>query len=363
MRIAASLLAAMLLLSIAAGAGLKAELKEQIEGLRALLGERAREVEKRLASASNVTEALLIIMEEMEKMREELERGKPLPSIDDEFAAKAADEIEGVVNYLSELGVIPAEEKARAEQLSRLLRAGDTSAIAWLGAILQAQARDWNYVLAVKVALEGSEGVEKKIEALDERLRPQLYEVVKCVRPIAPMPIAPIERGALNETIRSLITRCTDFQPMPVPEDPGRISIDISLAAQGSISLDSRRVNIASSELRGEAKFSDIGVLVVPAKTSIIVKVGFSKVDGGIIVGGALVLKGEKHTYTITMPCFVATESCIRIMAIIPGYDAPLEIEPGKYSIDLEVAWDAKGRAQVVAELIVTEVPFRIRSG
>lgn len=356
MRAVALALVTLMVLSIPAAAIPQQELKELIEGLRTVLGERAEEIAKRSAFAADVTEAIKIIMEELSKERDRLERINASYAPDEEFRNMIIAEVEEVVEFLSSVKIAEAQ---LAESLEKL-RAGQLEALHELSVALRQHSKQWSLALAVKAVIESPDGAEKKLEVIDVELKQRLPEVIPCVRPIAPPTIGIAAKSVELELLRDLIARC-GFQVMPMPEDPGRISISISLGAIGSISIvDPQRVSVASDKEKGSEKFENIGTLVVPAKTAIIVKIS-EKVDGKIILGGVLTLRGEKLTYKISMPGFVATEPFVRIMMVIPGYDAPLEIEPGKYAVDLEIFWDAKGHATVIAELNIVEGEFKVR--
>jgi len=51
-------------------------------------------------------------------------------------------------------------------------------------------------------------------------------------------------------------------------------------------------------------------------------------------------LESSKKTYEVSMPCILVIDaSCPRITMIIPGYDASLTIEPGRYVLTIELSW------------------------
>ena len=73
------------------------------------------------------------------------------------------------------------------------------------------------------------------------------------------------------------------------------------------------------------------------------------------VVGGLRArLVGERE-YTIDMPCAVATGPCYRIMVVIPGYDAPLEIAPGRYDLLLSgtCTADGEGWAEIEVNIVL----------
>ncbi|MEM3927202.1 MAG: hypothetical protein QXU13_06465 [Desulfurococcaceae archaeon] len=81
-----------------------------------------------------------------------------------------------------------------------------------------------------------------------------------------------------------------------------------------------------------------------------------------IAISMVLKLKGQRE-YVINMPCvfqrgdatcyrILQGVNCCGVMAIIPGYDQPLDVEPGLYTAELEISWqDAKGEGEFHLEL------------
>ncbi|MEM1690919.1 MAG: hypothetical protein QXG48_03980 [Thermofilaceae archaeon] len=64
--------------------------------------------------------------------------------------------------------------------------------------------------------------------------------------------------------------------------------------------------------------------------------------NASLIVSGSLLLKEvvEGIEYRISMPCLLSVgEGCARILALIPGYDAPMLVKPGAYEVTLTLSW------------------------
>jgi len=66
-------------------------------------------------------------------------------------------------------------------------------------------------------------------------------------------------------------------------------------------------------------------------------------------LSGRVYLMSEGASYKVDMPCMLYfNTSCARIALLIPGYDALLRIEPGRYSVRLEMRWsNAEGSGKV----------------
>ena len=116
-------------------------------------------------------------------------------------------------------------------------------------------------------------------------------------------------------------------------------------------------LNITSS--KGEASYKNIAVLKVPGKEArILFKVFDRKIGSSVslALGGTVILKGPRE-YRIPMPCMLYTGSCIRIMSIIPGYDAPLSVEEGSYNVSLTIDWmKAEGEGPISFKIGVLDL-------
>jgi len=68
-----------------------------------------------------------------------------------------------------------------------------------------------------------------------------------------------------------------------------------------------------------------------------------------VMVSGEAALTGGGVGYTIHMPClFTLGEPCFRVETIIPGYDQPMEVQPGEYLVTLIFKWvNAAGRGRL----------------
>ncbi|GBF09945.1 hypothetical protein apy_16700 [Aeropyrum pernix] len=68
-----------------------------------------------------------------------------------------------------------------------------------------------------------------------------------------------------------------------------------------------------------------------------------------LIAGATVTLEGDEGSTVIHMPCILDINvGCIRPLAIIPGYDAPLPLNPGEYKVSIEITWSsASGKGEV----------------
>lgn len=102
---------------------------------------------------------------------------------------------------------------------------------------------------------------------------------------------------------------------------------------------------------KGTKDFGEIAIIDVEKPDMLKFKLIDWSVEGlrslSLSVRVDLVSKDTK--YGINMPCVLYfNASCARVTVIIPGYDVPLRIEPGRYSLRLEVYWaEAKDSGRV----------------
>lgn len=114
-------------------------------------------------------------------------------------------------------------------------------------------------------------------------------------------------------------------------------------------SLVSLQLEIQSSE--GIREFKDIAIIEVDDVDSLLFRIVDSRVEKleSLSLSGRVWLESSKKTYEINMPCILVLDSsCPRITMIIPGYDAPLTIESGRYLLTVELSWkEARDRGKV----------------
>jgi hypothetical protein len=137
----------------------------------------------------------------------------------------------------------------------------------------------------------------------------------------------------------------------------GSILITGIFSAKANVKMVPSTINIDLGRIgsSGDKEYSNIAKLIVRNETSIIARaaVDVPSRSGSIeVIGGAkLILKGNNKTYVIAMPCAISTGECIRHMVIIPGYDVPMNIEAGEYTIDLALSWQLKGSGEIAVKI------------
>ncbi|MEM0239970.1 MAG: hypothetical protein QXQ03_04760 [Candidatus Nezhaarchaeales archaeon] len=136
------------------------------------------------------------------------------------------------------------------------------------------------------------------------------------------------------------------------------LALDVGLRGVVSVPYKVFDIDIVVDRESGMASY-DLGKIEVP-NGSIIAKTALLEREGNfsIVVNGVLTLKSDNKAYVIEMPCMIViSTSCYRIMAIIPGWDAPMPIEEGMYEVSLKLTWNkASGSGKFYAKLYLVHM-------
>ncbi|HIP57496.1 MAG TPA: hypothetical protein EYH02_05465 [Ignisphaera aggregans] len=69
--------------------------------------------------------------------------------------------------------------------------------------------------------------------------------------------------------------------------------------------------------------------------------------NASLVLNGVAVLRSGSTAYRVPMPCLLAVgEPCTRVQMLIPGYDTFLPLPPGRYAVDLQLSWRARGQGR-----------------
>ena len=102
---------------------------------------------------------------------------------------------------------------------------------------------------------------------------------------------------------------------------------------------------------KGEVFFENIGIINMESQGSVRLRAEVVSVEGldRIVLNGKAFLKSDEAEYEILMPCIYSLNAeCYRILMVIPGWDQPLRIKPGKYSLSVKLTWaNAEGKGKV----------------
>ena len=124
-----------------------------------------------------------------------------------------------------------------------------------------------------------------------------------------------------------------------------------------SVSPKVIEVSLYISNSSGEVVEEGVGVLRAEEEAEMIFKPVTEEVSGDLTLSlsGEVLLTSSTRKYTIPMPCLMTVNTaCYRVMMVIPGYDAPLKVLPGEYSISLKLRWDsARGRGHFKLKILV----------
>ena len=116
------------------------------------------------------------------------------------------------------------------------------------------------------------------------------------------------------------------------------------------------KLNIDVVAPEGPKVFYNIAKITIPSEGRWVkFVVSESTLPGGNISIDAIVrLQGVIRDYTINMPCASYEGECIRLSTVVLGYDEPLYIEGGVYSVTVEVSWHHRESLSGVARLCLT---------
>ena len=112
---------------------------------------------------------------------------------------------------------------------------------------------------------------------------------------------------------------------------------------------------------KGESVFESIGSVNVGGQGSLRLRVEVVSVEGlnRIVLNGKAILESTETKYEIFMPCIYSLNtSCYRVMMVIPGWDQPLRIQPGEYSLTIELAWSNAGGKGAVTVKVKPEITY-----
>jgi len=142
----------------------------------------------------------------------------------------------------------------------------------------------------------------------------------------------------------------------------GVIDIEGTVNVPGSreaVSVTPRviEMSLSISNSSGEVVEEGVGVLKAEKEAEVIFRPITEEVSGDLALSlsGEVVLTSSTRNYTIPMPCLMTVNTtCYRVMMVIPGYDAPLKVSPGEYSISLKLRWDnARGCGHFKLKILV----------
>ncbi len=111
---------------------------------------------------------------------------------------------------------------------------------------------------------------------------------------------------------------------------------------------------------KGKVFFENIGTINMEFQGNIRLRAEVVSVEGldRIVLNGKAILEADEAEYEILMPCiYTLNVECYRILMVIPGWDQPLRIKPGKYSLSVMLAWsnaEGKGKVKLKVEPEIT---------
>ncbi|MCS7106637.1 MAG: hypothetical protein NZ902_00800 [Acidilobaceae archaeon] len=328
--------------------------KSSLEALRDIVGEG---IWGEIAGARDLREAVLAQERALSKLRPKLE-SLPQPMSLPEgrgFEEELERELSAAIERLVSLGILEAQPSVQALQVN--------AAVKWMRMVADIR-EAWSARLAsllVAQKLEEGGDPEKALQRIEEAER-RIAEAFELSEQARRSRHCIVEfREASSKAIEDL--KSCLIQPQPIPIDDPKIGekvfLHLALRAAGGVKMEPSTVELKiTGGSEGRLSFKDVAKVTVE-DTEIIFKVSH-QIKGEIIGGMTVYLRGDNgETYKVSMPCSIATGKCIRIMMLIPGYDVPMPIKAGTYSVDLEIGWQAEDRAAGSIEISLLAGAYR----
>jgi len=100
-------------------------------------------------------------------------------------------------------------------------------------------------------------------------------------------------------------------------------------------------IELSIDKPKGSKVYSNVALLSIPENYCIQFYPHLANITGNVefTLNGRIVLEPKTPTgkkYDILAPCIAANTPCYRIQMVIPGYDTPLRIAPGDYTVSTE---------------------------
>ncbi|MEM3669806.1 MAG: hypothetical protein QW737_04645 [Nitrososphaerota archaeon] len=130
-----------------------------------------------------------------------------------------------------------------------------------------------------------------------------------------------------------------------------------SIATSEMMLVDPSLINfeLEIENAEGVKEFRDVALINVEKIDSFLFRPVDVRVDGlsSVSLSGRVMLESHNNSYTVNMPCIhFLNVSCPRVTMIIPGYDAPMTVKPGRYFLSVEFSWsEATGHGHIYLSL------------
>lgn len=143
----------------------------------------------------------------------------------------------------------------------------------------------------------------------------------------------------------------------PIPQETAS-STYTSLITSETMLIDPSIINfeLEIENAEGVKEFRNVALINVEKIDSFLFRPIDVRVDGlsSVSLSGRVRLESINNSYTVNMPCILFLNvSCPRVTVIIPGYDAPLTVRPGRYLLSVEFSWsEAIGHGWIYLSLV-----------
>jgi len=118
------------------------------------------------------------------------------------------------------------------------------------------------------------------------------------------------------------------------------IGINVYVPEKDIIEVIEVKLDIRNAS--GSVSYPNIAKLYLDRDTRIRFMLLSAEVEGDVMValnGRAILVGVNGDKYAVSMPCLYANIECFRVSMLIPGYDTPMPLPGGIYSVSLELSW------------------------
>ncbi len=136
--------------------------------------------------------------------------------------------------------------------------------------------------------------------------------------------------------------------------------LNVDIGVNVSVPQPSAQLTLNVNSSKGSEEFVNVTNLELRQPTKVLIKVKQLEVKGdvNISLSGVAVMRSLNGAYNVPMPCMLNLGvTCFRAMYVIPGWDSPITLPPGKYAVSLKISWrEASGKGTIKLRLTVIEL-------
>ncbi|PUA33655.1 MAG: hypothetical protein B7O98_04385 [Zestosphaera tikiterensis] len=116
--------------------------------------------------------------------------------------------------------------------------------------------------------------------------------------------------------------------------------VNVSVQVPSEENVIELKLDVRNSS--GSVTYSNVSSLYLDRDVNVMFKLLSAEVNGDVKItlsGQVTLVSDDGIKYVVPMPCLFANNGCFRVLMLIPGYDTPMSLPRGKYSISLTLTW------------------------